>query len=112
MMENRMIGDRMTYWPDVRRRRAQALTATVMQIVGKRMPHAENRELRDICRDIEDTLRGQGYEVLNDLDRETLGFPPRGPDGWTIDELRALEAKRLEVLTRPMPPIFMPVNPA
>jgi hypothetical protein len=27
---------------------------------------------------------------------------PRGPDGWTQEEIIALEGKRLEALTRPL----------
>ena len=48
-----------------------------------------------------DLLMEKGLEVISDYDREQAGLPRRGPDGWTADELVALEKSRLEMLFRP-----------
>jgi hypothetical protein len=49
----------------------------------------------DLCRQVSrvlfEVLVATGAEVLTDHDRHDLGLPPRGPDGWTVEELRASE---------------------
>lgn len=50
-----------------------------------------------------ETLMIDGVEVLTDHDRDTHGLPPRGEDGWTHEELVALESSRLENLSRRLP---------
>lgn len=86
--------------PDLRRRRAERLVAAIMHEAYK------NPALDEVYRDMADVLikvlSEEGVEVLTDYDREQCGLPARGPDGWTIDEIVALERRRLEVLTRPL----------
>jgi len=44
----------------------------------------------------------QGVDVITDYTRQEAGLPPRDGEGWTRDELVALEAARLALIMRPM----------
>lgn len=94
---------------DRRRLRAQALTHHIMSIVGKYVNEDRERDcMRDLHRELMETLYNKGVEIISDLDREAMGLPPRGPDGWTVDEIIALEKRRLELMYAPMPPMIIP----
>jgi hypothetical protein len=67
--------------------------------------------LRAITRKLEDLFRQDGVEVLTDYTRQEMGLPPRGPDGWTIEEIHAMERLRLERMMAPMP-MFIPLSKA
>ena len=53
-----------------------------------------------------ETLMIDGVEVLTDHDRDVHGLPPRGEDGWTHEELVALESSRLGKLVTPTSMVF------
>lgn len=103
-----MNATEMSMRMNLRQRRAQILAAHVMEKLRGHL--YEDRE-RDTLRDVHDilmqTFMEQGVEVLTDYDREQNGLPARGPDGWTTEELLALERRRLEILTRPMPAMII-----
>ena len=84
---------------DMRRRRAYVLASSIMQELQHLIPDANHREAYDRLRDL---LTAKGVEVLTDHDREQLGLAPRGPDGWTVEEILALEQLRVIALTRPI----------
>jgi hypothetical protein len=100
---------------DLRRVRAQLLLAEVMRIVRGEVPDCEEVYesdcLRAITRKLEDLFRQDGVEVLTDYTRQEMGLPPRGPDGWTIEEIHAMERLRLERMTAPLP-MFIPLPKA
>lgn len=86
-----------------RRMRAMSLTAQIMELVGKYIPYDPDRDLtRDLHYELLDALERHGAEIVSDFDRQEFGLPPRGPDGWTMEEIIALEQRRLEMLTRPI----------
>lgn len=90
---------------DLRRNRAQQFTAMVMNTIAQ---HVDDREqMRCIHDDLFKLMHDHGVEVLTDAARHEAGLPARGPDGWTAEELIALEKKRLEMLSRPLSPIFV-----
>lgn len=99
--------DRMTR---VNRRmmRSRAFVAMLMDIVHEYMKrHDRNeRDQRDVERDVYEklmeTCEQHGIELISDEDRELVGLPPRGPDGWTDEEIIALERVRLELMLRPV----------
>jgi hypothetical protein len=98
---------------DVRSRRAVALTTAVLERLGPRIDATNPDDLpHDITRLVHDAMfevmSEQGVEVLTDYDRKQLGLPPRGPDGWTVEEIMALEQSRLELLTQPFS-AFLPI---
>jgi hypothetical protein len=86
-----------------RRMRAMSLTAQIMQLVGRYIPDDPERDLlKDLHYELLEALERHGAEIVSDFDRQEYGLPPRGPDGWTMEEIIALEQKRLEALTRPL----------
>ena len=94
-----------TLRPDVRYNRAMRLTAHLMHLLNPILDMADP-ELdlpRRVSRIIQDEMMAEGVEVFTDYDRQEAGLPPRGLDGWTVEELLALEKMRLDALTRPMP---------
>jgi hypothetical protein len=94
---------------DKRRLRAMALTAQILQIVGKYIPRDQEHDaMRDLHYELQEALEKVGAEVVTDFDREQYGLSPRGPDGWTMEEIMKLEARRLELMLAPLPPIVMP----
>lgn len=93
---------------DKRRLRAMALTSQIMQIVGKHVPYDRERDiLRDIAYDLQEALEKVGAEVVSDFDRQQYGLSPRGPDGWTMEEIVELEKRRHEIMYAPMPPMII-----
>lgn len=52
----------------------------------------------------------RGVEVLTDAYRASLGLPPRTTDGWTAEEIVALEQQRLKAMYEPMPPLMRVKN--
>lgn len=94
---------------DKRRLRAMALAAQIMHIVGKYIPDDRERDaMRDLHYELQEALEKVGAEIVSDFDRQQYGLPPRGPDGWTMEEIVRLEERRLELMFAPMPPIVMP----
>jgi len=92
---------------DLRRRRAEQLTAAVLHELRPRIDATDPEELpHRIMRIVHETMLEvmcqQGVEVMTDYTREEAGLPPRGPDGWTVEEMMALESRRLEILTKPI----------
>jgi hypothetical protein len=48
------------------------------------------------------TITGHGYEILSDYQRSLLKLPPRGPDGWTVEEVLAWDAYRVASMFKPI----------
>lgn len=85
---------------DLRKVRAdQAVTSILHYILDRYVPSA-CRE--DAHRDLYQKFMEAGAEILTDAHRQEAGLPPRGPDGWTLEEIIALEKHRLEMLTKPL----------
>jgi hypothetical protein len=91
-------------WPDLRRIHAQRFVAEILHIVETHLNDEDRRRrvIRILAEELFDAAWKAGVHVLTDGDRQAAGLPPRGPFGWTDDELRALEDKRLENLRRPV----------
>lgn len=89
---------------DRRRLRLQPLLHEILQIVEKHLSDEDMRRnaMREIHCDLFDKFHEQGVEIITDYTRQEAGLPPRGPDGWTTEELIALEQRRLELMRRPM----------
>lgn len=93
---------------DKRRLRAMALTSQIMSIVSKYIPHDRERDpMRDLAYELQEAMEKNGAEIISDFDRQEWGLPPRGPDGWTIEEIMAMEKRRLEIMLAPMPPMIV-----
>lgn len=89
---------------DLRSTRARSVAHVIMQIIE---PYLKDDV--HLCVDLKQELQERlisllsekGIEVLTDYHREKLGLPLRNDQGWTIEEIIALEQKRLELLTKP-----------
>lgn len=93
---------------DKRRMRAMAMTAQIMQIVGKYVDRDRERDcMRDLTYELQEAMEKVGAEVVSDFDRQQYGMSPRGPDGWTMEEIIELEKRRLEMMYAPMPTMII-----
>jgi len=93
---------------DKRRLRAMDLTSQIMQIVGKYVPRDDERDLlRDLHYELLEAMEKVGAEVVSDFDRQQYGLSPRGPDGWTMEEIVELERRRLEAMYAVRPPMII-----
>lgn len=93
------------YTPDARSLRAHQIVAMIMQIISPHLRDDRNSH-RDASRALTEALHKEGAELVTDYARREHGLPPRGPQGWTTDELVAMEERRLEFLRRPIPPMI------
>lgn len=87
---------------DLRHRRANELTAFIMQIVGPYIcDHGDVRGHREASRALVKAFYDAGVEALTDETRRAVGLPHRDEKGWTPHELVALEQRRIELMLRP-----------
>lgn len=85
---------------DLRKHRARSLLAQFLNLVD---PYLADDAQRDrLANDLGKLFYEEGVEILTDHDRAMMGLPPRGPDGWTAQELWALEKRRLDLMSQPI----------
>jgi len=97
-----------TLYPELRRARANALTAHIMHLVGKYIcEHGEQRNHRDASETLFEAIYESGAEIVTDLDRRNAGLEERGAYGLTREQLRILEMKRMEAMLAPLPSIVL-----
>lgn len=86
------------------------LRQNIRRIKSQQIAHFMMHELRDFIPDdcyqkaadrLYKLLHDAGAEIVTDQTRAEYGLPARGPDGWTMEELHALELRKLELLTKP-----------
>lgn len=93
---------------DRRRMRANSITAHIMQAIGKYMcDHGDVDGAKEASRALFDMLFQAGAYIVTDLDRANAGLSPRDYNGLTREELQIMEAKMLEALLAPMPPMIL-----
>ena len=56
----------------------------------------------EIGEDLQKQFEERDYEILGDFQRSLLKLPPRGPDGWTVEEILAWEEYRLQAMLKPV----------
>lgn len=98
----------------LRRNRAMQITAAIVNVIAPlidKPPYRERDTLRDVSDAIFTLLYSSGAEIITDQDRHEAGLAPRGEFGLTKEELLLREARRLEVLYRPMQPLLIPAPP-
>lgn len=94
---------------DQRRLRLQPFLFEIMDIVSKHLNDEDHRRnaLRELYSELFDKLHAAGVEILTDHMRIEMGLPPRGPDGWTREEILALEKRRLESIQAIFTPMVL-----
>ncbi len=85
---------------DLRRGRADKLTHFIVGLASSYMD--DQRAVREFSHALFSALYETGAEVITDVDRATAGLKPRNEYGLTVDEMQAIEAKRLEVMRAPI----------
>lgn len=89
--------------PNLRRARADQFTHMVMRVIEPYLEQHGEQDAREYAfRELHKLFSGIGAEIVTDFVRAELDLPLRGDDGWTPDELRAMESRRLEIMCRPM----------
>jgi hypothetical protein len=87
---------------DLRMLRAQSLMHAVLQRVEPYLDPQQDRARRDVYEALIELFHNEGVDVITDTARADAGLPPRGPDGWTVEEMVALEKRRMDLLTAPL----------
>jgi hypothetical protein len=95
---------------NLRQHRAMRLVAALMHELSPVLPE-DKYVRRDVYDVLTRTLSAEGIEIVTDADREALGLPPRGPDGWTAEEIVTMERRRLDEMLRPIS-MIVPKEPA
>lgn len=93
---------------DHRKRRAEAIASAIMHEIDDFIAPISSRRVWD---KIIEVLMAHGAEVLTDYDREQMGLPPRGPDGWTLDEIMAWDKRMLDAMLAPVPSMLILKEP-
>lgn len=100
--------NRFGFVPELRRRHAQMLTAHVMHAIGDYLcRHGEEDGLREASAKLFGMIYESGAYIVTDADRQAAGLPMRGPYGLTQQELQIMEAKRIEAILAPVPPMIL-----
>lgn len=89
---------------DLRKSRAMSLCASIMQEIS---PYINPDDYNHAYDKLLGLLYDEGIEIITDYTRASAGLPKRLQDGWTLEEVQALEKKRLEIMLNPMAPIFI-----
>jgi hypothetical protein len=84
---------------DARRRRADVMTAEIM---NRLRPYLQEDSLRDAHYALLEFFHKEGIDVVTDDYRRQVGLPPRGETGWTAQELHAMEMVRLQSMLQPI----------
>lgn len=92
------------YLPDRRRQRVDALVHATMNALDKFIADDDRKAAYYALVDL---FTSKGIDILTAEDRERIGLPPHNEKGWTDQEVRVLELKRMEALLRPMPMMFV-----
>lgn len=97
---------------DMRAMRVEPLFGEVMAIVARYIDDCEN--LNDVGNELFALFHKRGIHVLTDQARAELGLAPRGPEGWTAEEIKLLDARMLTILRSPVVvrPAIIPLEPA
>lgn len=102
------MDNRFGFVPELRRRHAQMLTAHVMHAIGDYLcRHGEEDGLREASAKLFEMIYQSGAYIVTDADRAAAGLPMRGPYGLTQQELQIMEAKRIEAMLAPIPPMIL-----
>ncbi|TIL36189.1 hypothetical protein [Mesorhizobium sp.] len=92
----------MTYRSNHRMLRARALANEVWREINGFIADECKRE---VCDRLMAVFMREGVEVLTDHNRQDLGLPPRGPDGWTEQEIFVFEQLRLDAMMNVVVPM-------
>jgi predicted methyltransferase len=91
---------------DRQRQQTMAVVHFVMETVNKYISPDDREHAHH---ELFEALDKAGVDIITAEHRAAAGLPPRSPKGWTRDELHIMEAKRIEALLAPRPPLIVTV---
>lgn len=101
------FSDKYQFTPELRRNKASALTAHVMNVISKYLCDHGAHGHRDASRALMQMFYESGADIITDADRAVAGLPERGPYGVTREELQIMETRRMKAMLEPMPPMIV-----
>jgi hypothetical protein len=91
---------------DLRKARADQFTAEVFRAIEPFLrDDGEEPVSKHVLQTLFDLFYNGGFEAITDHMRVEAGLPLRDNRGWTVKEVQIMEARRLEAMSRPLPPI-------
>lgn len=81
-----------------RERKAERAAGYVMTLIGA---HLTREDYKRFTRVLYDAFVTHGVEMISDYTRQELQMPPRGPDGWTREEIILYEGRLKGLLLEP-----------
>ena len=79
-----------------------------MQVIDKYLcNHSEVSGGREASRELFAMFYEAGADIITDADRAAAGLLPRDKHGLTREELQILEAKRIQAMLAPLPPMIV-----
>lgn len=89
---------------NLRHNRAMRMVAATFHAIKKHIDDDAWEAVHDALMKL---FTEEGVEIFTDADRAQLGLPPRGPDGWTAEEIVAMDHRITSALVAPVPPVFV-----
>lgn len=87
---------------DRRAMRASHLANSILSLIGKHICRHEGKHHREAGQKLEQLFYQNGFDIVNDSDREAAGIPRRDERGWTAEELRILELYKNQIMLQPL----------
>jgi trimethylamine:corrinoid methyltransferase-like protein len=88
---------------NLRYHRAMRLVAATFDAIQDHLSDDARRPVHDALLKL---FTEEGIEVLTDADRAALRLSPRGPDGWTDEEIVALDQRVIKAMIA-QPPVMV-----
>ena len=93
----------MHIYSNRRYQKAQHVTAHLMHILRNVLP--ATADFRAITKEVEEFFYATGIDFYTEADRIQAGLRPRDHLGYTIEELKVMDARFMEAMLKPMMPI-------
>lgn len=93
--------------PDKRKIRADAVASHVMHRISDMLYKSDVDGKQNLPKKVHEAileiLMAEGIEVLTDYDRMLMSLPARDAFGWTDDEIKVYENRKLEAMLKSFP---------
>lgn len=95
----------MSIYPPRRHQKAMNLTAHIVHVIKKHLPHptdANPNVIQNIARELEELFYATGVDIITEADRIQAGLMPRDHNGLTLEEIRVLDARYIQAMLEPL----------
>jgi hypothetical protein len=89
---------------DRREMRAQQVVSLALMAAERTFPYdiITRRQMKAFADELQKQFMENGVEVLTDWHRTQMDLPARGPDGWTMAEIIAMDDYLLKIHAQPL----------